>query len=361
MPSELHIANVILAWVHSVRGESAATRYLESEFGASLATPGITSSMLPDALAAASVNVDAGIESREDFKKFLASVTSKGYFKGVDEGTADYSARYSKLLEKFRGMSPATSAAATAAAPASEPKIASSNDEAAAENAKLAGNKAVEAGQHRRAVELYTDAIAFAPTGKNVHVYYSNRAAARLSMKEFKEAAEDARLAIAADASYAKGWSRLGGALLELEEFTEAVEAYEKCVSLDPTNKLAKDGLSDAKSRLRLATKIANAPPRAAAPANENPLAGMMAGLGGAAGGGRGMPPVPPGLQGKMAELMSDPDMIAALADPELAPIMAGMMKDGPMSIMQHIGNPKVMGLASKLMGKMGMGGMGGM
>lgn len=131
MPSELHIANVILAWVHSVRGESAATRYLESEFGASLATPGITSSMLPDALAAASVNVDAGIESREDFKKFLASVTSKGYFKGVDEGTADYSARYSKLLEKFRGMSPATSAAATAAAPASEPKIASSNDEAA--------------------------------------------------------------------------------------------------------------------------------------------------------------------------------------------------------------------------------------
>ncbi len=41
--------------------------------------------------------------------------------------------------------------------------------------------------------------------------------------------------------------------------------------------------------------------------------------------------PVRPPLA-KMAELMSDPDVAAALTDPELAPIMAGMMKDGPMS-----------------------------
>lgn len=359
MATELTIANAVLAWLNAVRpGSSAATRYFESEFGAALGATSpsllLTAMSHPDIIesqASSSIQASphADVESREDYKKFFLSAESKGFFKGTNEGSPEYAARLSKLVDKFRANVGLTAPAAPVPPPA-----AVVNDEVSAEAAKMAGNKAVEAGQHRRAIELYTDAIVFAPTGKSIHVYYANRAAAKLALKDFESAAEDARSAVAADGSYAKGWSRLGGSLVELEKYTDAVEAYEKCVSLDPSNKMAVAGLADAKSRQRLALRAANAPPRNVVPAaNNNPLAGMADML-------------PPGMDmGKMAGLAAmakgDPELMAAMADPELMPIFAAMQRDGPMAIMSHMGNPKVMALAGKIMGKMGGGGLGGM
>ncbi len=361
MATELTIANAVLAWLNAVRpGSSAATRYFEAEFGATL---GASSSSLlvqalshPDIIIASSsiqASPHADVESREDYKKFFSSAESKGFFKGTNEGSPEYAARLSKLVDKFRANVGLTAPAPAVPVQAVPTPAAAVNDDVSAEAAKMAGNKAVEAGQHRRAIELYTDAIVFAPSGKSIHVYYANRAAAKLSLKDFEGAAEDARSAVAADKTYAKGWSRLGGSLVELENYTDAVEAYEKCVSLDPSNKMAVTGLADAKSRQRLALRAANAPPRnAVSAANDNPLAGMA-----------GM--LPPGMDmGKMAGMAAmaqgDPELMAAMADPELMPIFAAMQREGPSAIMKHLGNPKVMALAGKMMGKMGgMGGMG--
>ena len=363
MASDLTIANAVLAWLHGIRGESAATRYLEAEFGAILGAAGITSSMLSAALVSAvAASPYADLETREDYLKFFKAAESKGFFKGTTEGSPEYAARLAKLVDKFRanaGLAAPTPAVAAVPVPANANAAAAVvNDEVGAEAAKLAGNKAVEAGQHRRAVELYTDAIVCAPTGKSSHVYYANRAAAKLAMKDYEGAAEDARSAVAADDSYAKGWSRLGGALVELEQYVEAVDSYDKCLVLDPSNKVAIHGLADAKSRQRSALRVANAPPRSsqAVPASANPLAGLMASMGG--GGGGGMPAMPPGMDmSKMAGLMADPELAAAMNDPEMMPIIMAMQRDGPMAIMQHMGNPKVMALASKMMKSMGMGG----
>ena len=60
--------------------------------------------------------------------------------------------------------------------------VASAEDEAAAEAAKAAGNAALEASQLGRAEELYTQAITLAPAAKNSHIYFSNRAMARLKL-----------------------------------------------------------------------------------------------------------------------------------------------------------------------------------
>ena len=51
-------------------------------------------------------------------------------------------------------------------------------------------------------------------------VYFSNRAAAHMGLKQYAEAAQDAKSVAQLKPSWAKGWARLGAALAGLEDFS---------------------------------------------------------------------------------------------------------------------------------------------
>ena len=67
---------------------------------------------------------------------------------------------------------------------------------------------------------------------------YSNRSAVRLALGRFDDAFEDATKATETDASYAKGYYRLGQAGEKCGKFSEAQKAYEKGASLEPESKV---------------------------------------------------------------------------------------------------------------------------
>jgi small glutamine-rich tetratricopeptide repeat-containing protein alpha len=168
----------------------------------------------------------------------------------------------------------------------------------------------------------------------------------------------DAADATRLDPSYAKGWSRLGAAQAAQGKHGDAVLAYEQALKLDPGNAAAKEGLAAAKKAAGSsgsvgAAKASGAGAGAGGFGGMAGLASMMGGMGGMGGGGGGMPDM-----GAMAGLMSDPDVAAALTDPSMAAVLADLQAKGPAGLMAHMGNPKVMALAGKLMAK--MGGMGG-
>ena len=166
---------------------------------------------------AAAATTASATASSPLFLKFLDSLKGKGFFDGVEEGSPEYVERYNKVVAKFEARAAAAAAPpiATSAAPAPAAKSATAvaGDEAGAEAAKEEGNRHVAAARYAQAVECYTDALEKAPAGKNVHVYYSNRAAARTHLKDLDGAVDDARAAIAAQPSYAKAHARLATAL----------------------------------------------------------------------------------------------------------------------------------------------------
>ena len=193
---------------------------------------------------------------------------------------------------------------AAGAPPSSAP--ASPEDEARAEALKAEGNAALERGDVRHAEELYSAAIALAPEAKNAHIYFSNRAMARMKLNDAAGSAEDARAATRLSPAYAKGWSRLGAALQQLGSLEEAESAFERCLALDPGSALAKENLAEVRRR--------------------QGGGGKMSGGGSAGGDAGGM-----GGMGGLAELAP------LLSDPELMGIISGCMSN-PASLMKHLG-----------------------
>lgn len=102
-------------------------------------------------------------------------------------------------------------------------------------------------------------------------------AAAYSQSNQHEKAVEDARKALEIDANYSKAYSRLGLALYSLGDFSEAVDAYEKGLKLDPTNATMKQQLQAAKDKAKSSSSsVADAAPAATAPGG-----GGLPGLGG--------------------------------------------------------------------------------
>ena len=75
--------------------------------------------------------------------------------------------------------------------------------------------------------------------------------------------------------------------------------------------------------------------------------------MGGDAGGAGGLP-------GGLGDLFSDPELMEALNDPEVAKAF-GEITSNPANLMKYQNNPKVMKVVTKMAQKMGGGGGGGM
>lgn len=119
-----------------------------------------------------------------------------------------------------------------------------------AEALKNKGNTCMQEKKYAQARDYYTEALEVAPSGPTSHVYYSNRAAALLSMRNFTEAVWDAERSINLKPKYAKAHARLGLAKFLLGHYESAVKAYTKAVQLEPNNKSSIQYLEKSKKKL---------------------------------------------------------------------------------------------------------------
>ena len=124
-----------------------------------------------------------------------------------------------------------------------------------AERLKAQGNASMQKKKYEKAKNYYTKALELIPAGPTSHIYFSNRAAALLSMRNFNEAVWDAERSIALKPDYAKAHARLGLAHFLLEHYEDAVNAYTLAVEYDPENSTNVSYLEKSKRKLALATK----------------------------------------------------------------------------------------------------------
>lgn len=172
----------------------------------------------------------AELESSEAFEQFVKVVSAKGYFKGVEEGSAEYDERMSKLVAKFKARTEAASAGpkteqanktptATArsvggqAAPSASAKVA---NEKKAEEVKGRGNKLLLEKDYEGAERCYTEALELSRDGPNSHVYLCNRAAALCYLGRLDDAVVDCQESIDLNPAYAKAYTRLGYAYFQV-------------------------------------------------------------------------------------------------------------------------------------------------
>jgi len=170
-----------------------------------------------------------------------------------------------------------------------------------------------------------TRAIEINPDNAAAHKY---RGRAHRLLGNFLDAAKDLRLACKIDFDdQADEWLR------EVTPNAKKIEEHER----KKQRKKEEKEIAEKKARIKKAQEA-----RAKA-AEEKPEAPDMGGMPGGMGG-----------------LFSDPELLESLSDPEVAAAFEDITSN-PANIMKYQGNPKVMKLLTKMAGKMGGGGLGGM
>lgn len=119
-----------------------------------------------------------------------------------------------------------------------------------AEKFKSMGNTHMQEKQFQEAANCYTQALKISPAGLHSHVYFSNRAAAMVSMKRFNEAILDSERSLSLRPDYGKAHARLGLAHFLLGNYRQAMEAYTVALKYEPDSKSSKNYLEKAAKRL---------------------------------------------------------------------------------------------------------------
>lgn len=191
--------------------------------------------------ASSSQDVDPALEASPKFQKYLTRVKEKGFFAGVEEGSAEYNDKYKRLVAKYveKFGSDASSAAPAAPAAAAE----DNSDEIEADKLKEQGNQFLKDKEYEQAVVAYSKAIDLCPAGKNTYVYYANRAAAYVYLKNYESCLEDCNVSITLNPGYAKAHARASTAALALGRHEEARKAAKRAQELEPGNAAAQKTL----------------------------------------------------------------------------------------------------------------------
>lgn len=103
--------------------------------------------------------------------------------------------------------------------------------EAEVENLKQQGNACVREKKYQKAMLHYSHAIKLDP--KNYSLY-SNRSFTLLMMERYRDALNDALMTIRLKPDWSKGYFRKGEVELKLSSYNEALESYNKALSLQP-------------------------------------------------------------------------------------------------------------------------------
>lgn len=168
------------------------------------------------------------------------------------------------LVTEFRAKREAEEKAAAAAA---EAKRREDNDEMPLDRmppeatdaqkeealaAKARGNEAYGAGDLDAALAAYSEAIAL--DGRN-HVFYGNRSLVNLQRKDFAAAREDGRFARWLNPKWAKGYFHEGRALMAMEDYEAAANAFWQGCRLEPDNKELRSKFNAAIKKAKAAAK----------------------------------------------------------------------------------------------------------
>jgi tetratricopeptide (TPR) repeat protein len=152
------------------------------------------------------------------------------------------------------GISPMARALPTPTAPGKSVEILEAQAlERKAEQLKSRGNAHMQKKEYTAALDCYTQALKVSPSGPQSHVYFSNRAAALLSMKKFDQAILDSERALALLPTYGKAHARLGLAHFLLGDYRHAMEAYTVALKYEPDNKSSQAYLEKAARKLAAA------------------------------------------------------------------------------------------------------------
>jgi tetratricopeptide (TPR) repeat protein len=112
-----------------------------------------------------------------------------------------------------------------------------------AEKLKTRGNMHMQKKEYESAAAAYTQALKLSPAGPQSHVYFSNRAAALLSLKRFSEAVLDSERSLALKPDYGKAHARLGLAHYIMGNYKSARDAYATSLKYEPDNKSSRSYL----------------------------------------------------------------------------------------------------------------------
>lgn len=112
------------------------------------------------------------------------------------------------------------------------------------------GNRLFSLKKYEDAVSCYTKAIIKNP---NMPTYFTNRALCHLKMKRWEASCQDCRRALDMDANLVKGHFFLGQALLEMDNYDEAIKHLQRANDLAREQKL--NFGDDIASQLRAARK----------------------------------------------------------------------------------------------------------
>lgn len=123
------------------------------------------------------------------------------------------------------------------------------------EELKRRGRASVTSGSFPHGKDLYSKAIETMSSlensnDKDLAVLHSNRSLCHLQMNNAQESYEDATSATCLDATYVKGFWRLGQASMALKKTQEAIDAYKNALKLDVENKALKKELKKAEQQL---------------------------------------------------------------------------------------------------------------
>ncbi|KAG1684796.1 hypothetical protein DVH05_009403 [Phytophthora capsici] len=328
----------------------------------------------------------------ELWKKWVAKLESKGFFKDAAPGTAEHATRTNKALAKFKEKFGDV-----------KPELTKEEKQAKAEEMKAQGNAALSAQDYEGAAKLYREALQLSPDGPSSHIYHSNLAAALTYLGKYTEVIDHCEQSIALKPSYVKAYSRMGSAQVQLKDFDGAIDTFRRGLEVDSTNAACRDGLADAERKRRQVQTTPSA--SASAPAaggmpdlsnlasmlggggggladlmnnpqmmqmaqsmmqnpqmmqmaqnmmqNPDMMSNLMGGLGGAGGaGGAGAGGAGSGMP-DMSGLMNSPELMAARSDPDLADFFRDVDSEGPSAAMRHMSNPKVSQLMQNVMSRM--------
>lgn len=100
------------------------------------------------------------------------------------------------------------------------------------------GNEEFKKGNHAAAIEYYTYATEMDP---NNAIFFTNRSTAYFKMQKFDKSLRDAEKSVKKDPSWAKGYYRMGMALMELNEPAQAHAAFEKAINHNTKDSMKAD------------------------------------------------------------------------------------------------------------------------
>ena len=105
-------------------------------------------------------------------------------------------------------------------------------------------------------------------------ILHANRALARLNLGKLPESVSDSDAAIALDPKYVKGYWRKGQGLVAMGDYKGALDAFDKGLGFDPTNKALKKEVDKARAKVEQEGLFDDGPPPIASPTKKSSMGG---------------------------------------------------------------------------------------